>query len=140
MDGNIQMFTNNNQDEFLVRDAFMKNLNAIAEIIQPQCDIRKFYHTFFCSHSSSPSTTPLLFIFFCWIIQNILKNYIKYIVSNFLIQNKLCITGKSFSEAHNICRTCCVPKLFWMSKQNKNNNLCTQHVLKVFWAYNFHEQ
>ena len=48
-------------------------------------------------------------------------------------------TGKSFSEARNICRACCVPKLFWMSKQNKNN-LCTQHVLQVFWAYNFHEQ
>ena len=24
--------------------------------------------------------------------------------------------------------------------QNKNNNLCTQHVLQVFWVYNFHEQ
>ena len=24
--------------------------------------------------------------------------------------------------------------------QNKNNNLCTRHVLQVFWAYNFHEQ
>ena len=52
----------------------------------------------------------------------------------------LIIAGKSFSEARNICRTCCVPKLFWMSKQNKNNNLCTHHVLHVFWAYNFHEQ
>ena len=40
-------------------------------------------------------------------------------------------TGKSFSEACNICRTCCVPKLFWMSKQIKNSNLCTQHVLQV---------
>ena len=49
-------------------------------------------------------------------------------------------TGKSFSEARNICRTFCVPKLFWMSKQNKNNNLSTQHVLQVFWAYNFHDQ
>ena len=26
------------------------------------------------------------------------------------------------------------------SKQNKSNNLCTQHVLQVFWVYNFHEQ
>ena len=52
----------------------------------------------------------------------------------------LSVTGKSFSEACNICRTWCVPKLFWMSKQNKSNNLCTQHVLQVFWAYNFHEQ
>jgi hypothetical protein len=33
MGGNIQMFKNNNQDEFLVRDTFMKNLNATAEII-----------------------------------------------------------------------------------------------------------
>ena len=49
-------------------------------------------------------------------------------------------TGKSFSEPRNIWRTCCVPKLFWMSKQNKNNKLCAQHVLQVFWAYNFHEQ
>ena len=40
-------------------------------------------------------------------------------------------TGKSFSEACNICRTCCIPKLFWMSKQIKNSNLCTQHVLQV---------
>ena len=45
-------------------------------------------------------------------------------------------TGKSFSQARNICRKCCVPILFWMSKQNKNNNLCTQHVLQVFWDYN----
>ena len=34
-------------------------------------------------------------------------------------------TGKSFSEARNICGTCWVPKLFWMSKQNKQNNFCT---------------
>ena len=54
-------------------------------------------------------------------------------------QKSFC-TGKSFSEARNICRTCCVPKLFWMSKQNKNNNLCTWYVLQVFWAYNFHKQ
>ena len=26
-----------------------------------------------------------------------------------------------------------------MSRQNENINLCTQHVLQVFWAYNFHE-
>ena len=24
--------------------------------------------------------------------------------------------------------------------QKKSNNLCTQHVLQVFWAYSFHEQ
>ena len=27
------------------------------------------------------------------------------------VENQVC-TGKSFSEARNICRTCCVPKLF----------------------------
>jgi hypothetical protein len=27
-----------------------------------------------------------------------------------------------------------------MSKQKQKNNLCTQHVLSMFWAYNFHEQ
>ena len=52
MGGNIQMFTNNNQDEFLVRDAFMKKSNAIAEIIQPQCDIRKFLSHFFFVHTA----------------------------------------------------------------------------------------
>jgi len=33
MDWNIQMFKNNNQDEFLLKDAFMKNSNATADII-----------------------------------------------------------------------------------------------------------
>ena len=61
-------------------------------------------------------------------------------ILNHILWTKRLHTDKSFSEAHNICRACCVPKLFWMSKQNKNNNLCTTHVLQVFWAYNFHEQ
>jgi len=67
MGWNIQMFKNNNQDEFLVRDIFMKNSNATAEIIQPQYDIRKFYHTFFVHtalllrllHSFSSSSVEL---------------------------------------------------------------------------------
>ena len=36
-------------------------------------------------------------------------------------------TGKFFSEARNIWRTCCLPKLFWMSKQNKNLGLLYFH-------------
>ena len=48
-------------------------------------------------------------------------------------------TGKSFSEAPNMCRTCCVPKLFWMSKQNKtktttcvHNMFCRYSELTIF--------
>ena len=53
----------------------------------------------------------------------------------------LIFTGKSFLEACNICRTSCVPELFLMSKRTtKKHNLCTKHVLQVFWAYSFHEQ
>ena len=65
-------------------------------------------------------------------------------------------TGKSFSEApiltstnpqydkklfiespvqyiheNSKIRTCCVHKLFWISKQKQKNNLCTQHVLSL---------
>ena len=41
---------------------------------------------------------------------------------------------------HENCklRTCCVHTLFWMSKQKQKNNLCTKHVLNMFWAWNFH--
>ena len=60
---------------------------------------------------------------FCWSSKK-LQNLVTCLFFNF-------VTGKSISEARNICRTCCVPKLFWMSKQNKNNNLCTQYVLQV---------
>ena len=41
-------------------------------------------------------------------------------------------------QAQNIGRACCVHKLFWMSKQKQKNNLCTQHVLPMFWSWNFH--
>ena len=60
----------------------------------------------------------------------------------------VCITGKSFSEAlilvslnHNMKKdcalnykfsTCCVHKLFWMSKQKI---ICAHN---MFWAWNFH--
>ena len=49
----------------------------------------------------------------------------------------LCLdTCKSFSEARNICRTQNCSEC-----QNKTkNNLCTHHVLQVFWVYNLHEQ
>ena len=40
-------------------------------------------------------------------------------------------------QAQNMGRTCFVHELFWMSKQ-KRNNLCTQHDLPMFWAWNFH--
>ena len=29
-------------------------------------------------------------------------------------------------------------KMFWVSKQKQKNNLCTQHVLLMFWACSFH--
>ena len=73
------------------------------------------------------------------IIRRNLRPMRQEIPPKFFHKINLC-TGKSFSEARNICRTWCAPKLFWMSKQNKNNNLCIQHVLQVFWAYNFHKQ
>ena len=63
-------------------------------------------------------------------------------------------TGKSFSKALFLAstspqydktlssvhenwklRTCCVHKLFWMSK---SISVLTQHVLPLFWAWNFH--
>jgi hypothetical protein len=39
-------------------------------------------------------------------------------------------------QAQNMGRTCCVHKLIWMSKQKQN--LCAQHILPMFWAWNFH--
>jgi hypothetical protein len=46
-------------------------------------------------------------------------------------------TGKSFSEARNICKTCCVPKLLWLSKQSKkticvHNMFCRYSELTIF--------
>ena len=32
--------------------------------------------------------------------------------------------------------TCCVHKLFWMSKKKQRNNLCTQHVLNLNFSCN----
>ena len=43
-----------------------------------------------------------------------------------------CMEIPSSEHGENMRRTYCAQKLFWMSKQNKNNNLCTQHVLQVF--------
>ena len=34
-------------------------------------------------------------------------------------------------QAQNTLRTFCVHKLFWMSKQKRKNNICTQHVLSL---------
>ena len=59
------------------------------------------------------------------------------ILSSQYLQNMLCTQIVVFVLTF---RTCFVPKLFWNPKQNKNNNLCTQHVLQAFWVYNFHEQ
>ena len=66
----------------------------------------------------------------------------KYLFLHQLTHNmtKDCPLNYQFStwkfQAQNTVRTCCVHKLFWMSKQK--NNLCTKHVLRVFWAWNFH--
>ena len=46
-------------------------------------------------------------------------------------------TGKSFSEARNICRTYCVPKLFWMSKQNQQflYTKCSAGILSLQFSW-----
>ena len=69
-------------------------------------------------------------------------------------QKKATFTGKSFSEALILAsvnpqydkrlfiefpekyklRTCCVQKLFRMPKQKQKNNICTQHVLKLYFS------
>ena len=51
-----------------------------------------------------------------------------------------CFTGKSFSEANKFCRTCCVPKLFWMSKQKQQFVYTTRSAgilsLQFSWTVN----
>ena len=68
-------------------------------------------------------------IFQCNEVLSVVKSELAYVKEDSTKDQIEQNTGKSFKEARNICRTCCVPK---MSKQNKNNNLCTQYVLQVF--------
>ena len=41
-------------------------------------------------------------------------------------------------QAQNMGKTCCVHKLFWMSKNQTKTNLCAQHAHTMFRAFSFH--
>ena len=44
-------------------------------------------------------------------------------------------------QIRNMSRTCCVQKLFFICFcYDIQNNFCTQHILDMFWIYNFLEQ
>ena len=59
-----------------------------------------------------------------------------------LLPQQDCSLNYEFStwkfQAQNMSRTFCVHELFWMSKTITKNNLCTQHVLNLLWAWSFH--
>ena len=54
------------------------------------------------------------------------------------IDGKVTGTGKSFFEGRNIWRTCCVPKLFWMFKQQFVYKTCSVGILSLqfLWTMN----